>query len=71
MPTSQAEIAAQVGAIAEEWNETEPSDWQDEVNGLEDVVVAAASQAAAVSATLKQNQRKHLLQHKRRFGGFH
>ncbi|KAF1353710.1 concanavalin A-like lectin/glucanase domain-containing protein [Delphinella strobiligena] len=32
---------------------------------------SSSSAAAAVSAALKQNQKRHLLQHRRRFGGFH
>ena len=57
--------------MADDWATSQPSAWQDEINELEDAIEAASSQAASVSATLKQNQRRHLMHHKKRFGGHH
>ncbi|KAL1311625.1 hypothetical protein AAFC00_001736 [Neodothiora populina] len=69
VPTSVAEMLAKVEALADDWSSTAPAVWQDNVNELEDTLEVAASQAAAVSAKLRQNQRRHLLHHKRRLSG--
>lgn len=70
-PTSVAEMLSAAQEMAEEWSTTQPTAWRDNIKAVADELSAAASQEAAISASLAHNSRRHVLEHKRRFGGSH